>query len=150
MMKPSEVAAVVGVIDPDNYTAGTYLSDAVDMADYDQLLAMVSVGTMGSSATVDAKLTQAVTSGGTYKDVTGASITQLTQASPDDSDKQVLINCKSSDLDTDGGYRYVKLSITVATAACDVAGHVLGFAPGFGPASSSDLASVAEITDAGS
>ena len=79
---PSEVAAVVATIDPDVYTAATYLSDAIDMAKFDQILAVVMSGTLGASATIAAKLTQATTSGGTYKDITGKAITTLSQAVP--------------------------------------------------------------------
>ena len=147
MMKPSEMAAVVGVIDPDAYAAATYLTAAVDMSDFDQLLGIISVGDMGSNATLDAKFVQATTAGGTYSNVTGGAITQLTQGSPDDSNQQVLINLKGSDLSD--GYRYVKLSVTIATAACDAGAMVLGFGPNFGPASDGDLSSVAEITDCG-
>ena len=96
--KMSEQWAVLGTIDPDAYVASTVLSDAIDMSLYDQVIAVVMAGTLGSSATLDAKMTQATTSGGTYKDVTGAAITQLTQASPDDSDKQALIVVDQNDI----------------------------------------------------
>ena len=144
---PSEVAAVVATIDPDVYTANTYLSDAIDMGKIDQIMAIVMAGTLGSSATVAAKLTQATTSGGVYKDITGKAITTLTQASPDASDKQALINCRADELDIDNDYRWVKLSLTVATATSDVGALVLGFGERYGPASDGDLASVDEIVN---
>jgi hypothetical protein len=141
---PSEKAAVVATIDPDAYTAATYLSDAVDMADFESIMALVKVGTMASTSTVDAKLVQATTSGGTYKDITGKAITQLTEAGTD-SDKQAIINCRAEDLDVANDYRYVKLSVTVAAAASDLDGTILGFNAAVNPASDNDLASVAEI-----
>ncbi len=143
-MKAYEGWAVVGTVDPDALTATAHLSDAIDMSKYDEILAVVLVGDLGTNATVDAKLTQATTSGGTYKDVTGKAITQLTKASPDDSDKQALISCRGEDLDMDSDYRYVKLSVTVGTATSDGGAVVLG-RPKSGLASGVDLASVAEM-----
>ena len=144
---PSEVAAVVATIDPDALTANTYLSDAIDMSLFDQILAILMAGTLGSSATFAAKLTQATTSGGTYKDITGKAISTLTQASPDGSDKQALINLRAEELDIDNDYRWVKLEIVIATATSDVGAVVLGFGARYGPASDGDLASVAEIVN---
>ena len=139
--KAHERWAIVGTIDPDVTTASTVLSDAIDMSKYTEIWALVLAGTLGASATVDAKLTQATTSGGTYKDVTGKAITQLVKATDDD--KQATIQCRGEDLDMDNSYRYVKLSLTVGTATSDVGAVVIGRVKE-GLASSNDLASVAE------
>lgn len=144
-LRPSDVAAVVAMIDPDAYAAGTVVSAYVAMADFDKIMAIVMAGTLGSSATLDAKLVQATDSSGTgVKDITGKAITQLTQAGTD-SDKQAVINCVAEELDVAGGFTHVALSMTVATATSDAGGIVLGFNPRFGPASDNDLASVDEI-----
>lgn len=140
----SEGWAVVAAIDPDVTAASTVLSGAVDMASYSRVMVIGQAGTLGASATLDLKVTQATTAAGTYKDVTGAAITQLTQASPDDSDQQVIINVDQTDLDIDNDYRYIKASLTIATATSDAAAIVLGL-PKRRPASGSDAASVAEI-----
>lgn len=139
---PSEVAAVVGVIDPDAYTANTYLSAAIDMNDFESIQAIVMAGTLGTSATVDAKLTASATSGGSYSDITGKAITQLTEAGTD-SDKQAIINLRAEELTE--GLRFVKLSLTIATATSDAGAIVLGFNPRNAPASDNDLSSVDEI-----
>jgi len=145
---PSEVAAVVATIDPDVYSSGETLSDAIDMSKVDQILAVVMSGTLGASATLAAKLTQATTSGGTYKDITGKAITTLSQAvSPNNSDDQALINCRAEELDIDNAYRWVKLSMTVAVADSDAGAVVFGFGERYGPASDGDLASVVEIVN---
>ena len=145
---PSEVAAVVATIDPDVQTSGEQLSDAIDMSKIDQILAIIMSGTLGSSATLAAKLTQATTSGGVYKDITGKAITNLSQAvSPDNSDDQALINCRADELDIDNDYRWVKLSMTVGVATSDTCALVLGFGERYGPAFDGDLASVVEIVN---
>jgi hypothetical protein len=143
---PSEAAGIVGVVDPDAYSTGTQTTGWIDMADFEAVMAIVMAGTLGSSATLDAKLEQATDSSGTSaKDVSGKSITQLTKASPDESDQQAVINMRREELDVQNGFTHVRLSLTVGTASSDAAGIVLGFMPRQGPASDQDLSSVAEI-----
>ena len=97
---PSEVVAIGGVIDPDVTAASTVVSDYMSMADFESAMAIILAGTLGSSATLDAKLVQATDASGTgAKDITGKAITQLTQAGTD-SDKQAIINCRAEELDT--------------------------------------------------
>lgn len=142
---PSENAALVASIDPDALTAAAHTSDWVDMGDFESIMAIVQAGTLGASATFDAKLQQATDSSGTgAKDITGKAITQLTQAGSD-SDKQAIINCRAEELDLDNDFNHVALVITVATATSDGSGCILGFNPRVGPASDNDLASVDEI-----
>lgn len=144
-VRPSDMAAVVGVIDPDANAAATYTSAWVDMSKYSELLAIVMAGDLGSSATLDAKLEQATDGSGTgAKDITGKEITQLTQAGTD-SNKQALINLAADELDVANGFDFARLSMTVATATSDCGAVVLGFRPRYGQASDNDLASVDEI-----
>lgn len=142
----SEEFAVVATVDPDVLTAATHTSDWVDMGTFQQIMAIVMAGTLGSSATLDAKLEQATDSSGTgAKDITGKAITQLTQAGTDESDRQAIINCRGDELDVAGDFTHVRLSITVGTASSDGGGIILGRCARYQPASDSDLASVAEI-----
>ena len=142
----TDAIAVVATIDPDAYAANTYTSDWVDMGDFHLLMAVVQTGTLGASATVAAKLQQATDSSGTgAKDVTGKAITTLTQASPDDSDKQAVINVRANELDLNNNFRYVNLSLTVAVAASDVSAVLLGFIARYDPTTEYDLSTVSEI-----
>lgn len=142
---PTEISSTVAVIDPDAYAAGTYTTGWVDMSDWHAMKATVFAGTLGSSATLDAKLEQATSAAGAgAKDITGKAITQLTQAGTD-SDKQAVINLRDSDLDIDNGFRYVRLSITVGTATSDAGGELEGFFPRYAPASDFDASTVDEI-----
>lgn len=142
----SELAAVVGNIDPDAYAASTVTTGWIDAAKFQQFLAIVQAGDLGASATLDAKLEQASDASGTgAKDVTGKAITQLTQAGTD-SNKQVLINLNpTDDLDIDNGFDHFRLSMTVAVATSDAGGIVLGFNARQGVASDSDASTVDEI-----
>lgn len=136
--------AVIGTIDPDANTAATYLTDAIDMADYDQVAFVVMNGTL--AGTMDFKVTQATTSGGTYKDVTGAAITQIADSPvTTQSDSQQIVTVDQTALDMDNDYRYVKGSLTCG-ATNDSAVIAIGRAKKK-PASDSDLASVSEIVN---
>lgn len=140
---PSDRAAIVGVIDPDAYGASTVTTGWIAAKDFLTYLAVVSAGTLGSSATLDAKLEKATDSSGTgAADISGKAITQLTQAGTD-SDKVALINLKQAELGD--GFTHFRLSMTIGTAASDAGGYVLGFDPAYGPASDYDAAAVDEI-----
>lgn len=143
-LNPSQRVALVGAIDPQSANA-VKTSAWIDATKFFNYLAIVSVGALGASATVDAKLEQATASDGTgAKDVPAHAITQLTKAGNKDS-KQVEINLKQEDLDFDRGFKFFRLSVTPAVAASLISGTVLGLDPRYGVASDSDAASVDEI-----
>ena len=141
--KMFEELAVVATIDPDAYTAAAYVSDYVEIGDFNQLMFIVMAGALGTNATLDAKLTQAVDSSGTSaKDVSGKAITQLTEAGTD-SDKQVVVSVEASELSD--GYRYIAGLMTVGVASSDAGVVAVAMNPNYGPASDYDLASVDEL-----
>ena len=143
---PSHRMAVAGVIDPDAYVASTVVSAWIDMAVFNEIMAIITAGTLGTSATLDAKLEQAQDASATgLKDITGLAITQMTQAGTDQSDDQAIINCSAEDLDVANDFTHVRLSMTVAVATSDAGALVLGACSRYGPASDNDLASVGEI-----
>lgn len=142
---PADSVAVVGAIDPDVTAASTVETGWVDACDFEAFLAIVQAGTLGTSATVDAKIEQATDSSGTgVKDLSGSDITQLTEAGTD-SDKQALIQFRGEDLDVNNDFSFVRLSITVAVATSDIGGLLLGYAPRSEPASDNDASTVDEI-----
>lgn len=137
---PSERAAVVATIDPDALTAATHNSDGVDMSLYESAMVILSAGALGTSAT----MTLVVKSGSDNSTFgnTLVTATALTDAGSD-SDKQVVVNIRASDLPE--GDRYIRAEVTVATATSDGGLVILGFDPHYGPASDNDLATVDEI-----
>ena len=142
---PSDRAAIVGVIDPDVTAAGTVTTGWVDATTFHNFMAIALAGTLGASATLDAKLEQATDSSGTgAKDIAGKAITQLTKAGSDD-DKQAIINLRPDELDVNSDFTHFRLSVTIATATSDVGGLIVGMDPRYDNASANDLASVAEI-----
>lgn len=143
-LKPSQRVAIVGVVNPQS-ASSVQTSGWIDATKFHKYQASILAGALGASATVDAKLQQASDSSGTgAKDVTGKSITQLTKAGTDDN-KQVVIDLKQEDLDFANGFKFFRLSITPATAACLIAGIVQGLDPRYGAASDNDATTVDEI-----
>lgn len=145
--KPSEVAAVIGRLDPVSQAAATVVSTYVDMQKFKKAMFILSVGALGASATVDAKLRQATDSSGTgVKDISGTSMVQLTQAGTD-SNKQVVFNLDAAQLDVANEFDFATLSVTISVAACLISVIVIGIEPRFGPASDNDLSTVDEIVN---
>ena len=141
----SEQAAVVGVIDPDAYTANTYKTANIDMSKWESIMVVVMAGTLGTNATVDAKITEYTgTSEEGAQDIVGKAITQLTEAGTD-SDKQAIINLRREEMDIADGFRYVKVQLILATATSDLGLLVIGVVPRNAPASDNDLSTVDEI-----
>lgn len=144
---PSERAAIVGKIDPDAYANSTYYTDYIPLKDFGRFMAIVQAGTLGSSATIDAKLISYTDgAGGGAADIPGAAITQLTQAGTD-SDKEAVINLDVGSLAGTAATHF-RLQLVVGTAASDASAIVLGFDPRSAPASDADIASVDSIASA--
>lgn len=141
--KPSEGLAVLATIDPISQGAGTVSTGWVDQSLFFAVMALINTGVLGASATVDAKLQQATDSSGTgAKDITGKAIVQIVKASGDN--KQAIIQMKEADLDTEGGFRFVRLSVTVGTAASLVQAALYGFLGRFQSAAASNQAGVVQ------
>jgi hypothetical protein len=141
----NEGVGLVGAINPDVTTASTVESGWIDASVFQTYLAVVSLGTLGSSATVDAKLEQASDGSGTgVKDITGKAITQLTQAGTDASDSEATISLRGTELDLENDFTHFRLSITVGTATSDMAGYVFGIDARTGLATENDAATVLE------
>src|SRR5439155_13920697 len=73
-----------------------------------RLLFIIDCGVITTS--VDAKLRESKTSGGTYRDVSGAALTQITA-----NNKTATIEIRADELDP--GYEFVQLSITTGGAS---------------------------------
>jgi hypothetical protein len=142
--KGSELLSVLATIDPSSQAAGAASTGWVSVANYFGFLALVQTGVLGTSATVDAKLQQALDSSGTSaKDITGKAITQFVKATGDN--KQAFINVKPEELDTVNGFGFVRLSVTVGVAASQTSAQVLGLNPRFAPADASNQAAVVQV-----
>lgn len=123
--KISEGIALLGSIDPISQGAGTVTTGWVSVANFLSFMALISTGILGASATLDAKIQQAQDSGGTgAKDITGKALTQIVKATGDG--KQAMIDFRVQDLDTNNGFGFVRVSVTVGVAASQVSAYLLG------------------------
>jgi hypothetical protein len=142
--KPSEHLSMLAAINPVSQAAGTATSGWVAVKNHHALMALITTGVLGASATVDAKLQQATDASGTgAKDITGKAITQILKASGDN--KVAVINMKVADLDTENAFAFVQLSITVGTAASLVGGTLFGAYPRFEDAAAFNPAAVVQV-----
>lgn len=143
-LKFSEGHSILATLDPVSQGAATVTTGWVSMALFHGLAAIIQTGVLGASATLDAKLQQATTSGGAgAKDITGKAITQVVKASGDS--KQVVIEMRDTDLDAANGFAFVRLSVTVGTAASLINAMLLGFHPVYSPASVYNQAGVVQL-----
>jgi len=149
--RASEMAAVLGIVDPDAYAAGSYDTGWIDAGKFHRFLAAILVGDIAATGLVDALIQIASNaSGAGVEAATGKAITQMTQAGSD-SNKQALIDVKPEDLKgatlsfKNGTATHFRLRVTLTTAGADMGAAVLGFGPRYAPASQHDLSSVDEI-----
>lgn len=130
----SEKVRVIAAINPASYAAGAQNSPWVSLAAYEEVMAIVQAGALGTNSTVDAKLQQAQDSSGTgAKDIASKAITQLTQAGSDKSNKQAVINARAEELDRNNGFTHVRLVVTGATAASLLSAVILGASARYSP-----------------
>jgi hypothetical protein len=142
--KPSELLSVLATVDPSAQAAGAVVTTFVSVKNHHTLMALIQVGAFGASATVDAKLRQATDAAGTgVKDIAGKAIVQMLAAGGNN--KQVLINMKTGDLDTEGGFAFVALSLTVGVAATQTSAVLLATNPRFADAATFNQAGVTQV-----
>jgi hypothetical protein len=142
--KGSELLSVLATLDPASQAVGAASTVWVPVANYFSFLAMVQTGVLGTSATVDAKVQQALDSAGTgAKDISGKAITQIVKATGDN--KQVLVNVKPEDLDTVNGFDFVRVTVTVGVAASVTSAQLLGVNPRYAPAEVGNQAAVVQV-----
>ena len=104
-------AQIAVALAPVSKSAGSTTSAAVDMTGFGGGALLVNVGVIASSGTVDCKVQSSATSGGSYVDITGAAITQTTQAGGGSGTSQLV------SFDMPIGQNFVKTVLVNATAA---------------------------------
>src|SRR5262249_27516129 len=129
--------AVLAVVNPANQAAGTVLSGPFRLNQSRKAMATILVGTPGTGGTVDAKFQWSATSGGTYADVTGAAITQITAAG------SAKLEIRGDRVKARGQGPFFKLPITVGTATTPTAAVVHGADSRQEPNSDYDIAGTA-------
>jgi len=142
-LKGSETLSILATIDPASQAAGTVTTAWVSAANFHAFLALVETGVLGAAATLDAKIQQARDATGSgAKDVSGKAIRQIVKASGDN--KQALINLRPENLDSNNGFAFLRLSLTVEVAASLVAGKLIGVHPRYATAEVFNQAAVVQ------
>ena len=143
-IKFQERVAVLATLDPASVAPGTVVTAFVPVGNFHGAAAQIDVGAFGASATVDAKLRQALDAAGTSaKDITGKAITQMLAAGGNN--KQVVIECRTEDLDITNCFAFVALSVTVGTAATLLQANLLGVNPRYAPVAPLNQAGVVQL-----
>jgi len=147
---PSEQVAIVGTNDLTHHGhsgTGTDLTEAIDMSEFHHMLGLLFLHELANNTTLDVKLVQATTEDGTYKDISGKALTQLTQVGGDEH-IQAMINLRAEELDVTNGYRFVKMEMYhEGSGNSYFHGVVMGFHPRWKPATDLNLDSVVEIVN---
>lgn len=141
MEKAFEHFAVLGVINPVS-TSTASNTTVIDVSLFEKIVFLISVGTVTATGTVNFVVKGDTASGGSFTTtVTGKSITQLDST---DSNKQVIVEVDANALGAQG-FRYVRGTLTAATAASVVNVIALGFGCTYGNANQFNLSTVDEI-----
>jgi hypothetical protein len=117
----SEALAILGQIAPVSAETTTYTAD-FNSAGFFRIMAILNVGVLGSSATVDAGFKASATIAGTYATVTGTTITQITAGATN----LVLVELKAESLAGLGVGPCLKFYVTTGTAASLISAVVVG------------------------
>jgi hypothetical protein len=125
-----EAIAFLGVQPPASLAVGTHIVGPFSMGMIRRIMFLVNVGALGTSATVDFKVQACATQGGTYADVTGTSITQITSGAKN----FATVEAKSESLSNNSQGPWVQGLLTVGVAACLVSVECIG-SPSYAPAS---------------
>jgi hypothetical protein len=126
--KFTEKFATLAVLAPASVAASTVLTSWVPVGEYQNIVAYIQTGVLGAAATVDARLRQATDNAGTgAKDITGKALVQIVKATGDN--KVASIEARVEDMDTNGNFTHVALSVTVGTAASLLGAQLIGANP---------------------
>lgn len=140
----TELNEIIAGLYPANKTPAAHNTAWTSMANHQRAIYIVRVGSMAATSTLDFKLQQATDSSGTdAKDISGKSITQLTQAGGDGSET-VVVELRTEELDVDGGFDYVRGVLTVGTANVYCECIPIKFAANYPPVSTSALSEVVD------
>lgn len=125
----TEAIAYRGRLAPVSQSTGTVTVGPVQLGQAKKVLFAIDVGSVGAAGTVDAKIQASATSGGTYADVTGGAITQVTATGV------VFVEVKAETLSNLGVGPWVRLSITVGTNAVVLEVMIFAAPTDYSPAS---------------
>lgn len=137
-----EYVAYLGGLKPVSQAVGAYTSAAVNVQLHNRLVAILSVGTIGSADSATLSFTQCATSGGSYTALTG--LTAMAALTADNT--QLIVDIPAEKINTLGFGPYVKGVVTIAGSnSCVFELLLLGTCERYGPASDNNVSSVTVV-----
>lgn len=131
---------IISTIDPQTVANSQVLGDEIDMSLWQEIIAVFLTGNMANE-TFDGGLQSASTSGGSYSNITGKTLTQRAASASANDNLQFIIGLKSDEISD----RYVKPRMITGGATGGPASCVVFGIPRIGPATDNDLSSVTEV-----
>lgn len=127
----SEMVQILDALHAVSQGAATVDGAWVKADGHSRIVAMLDVGLIAATGTLDLKLRQANTAGGGgAKDITGKAITQMIDTADN---KFRWIELRTDELDLANGFFWVSTRLVAATAASLVSLVVLGVDPKYAP-----------------
>jgi hypothetical protein len=139
-VKASEQVAVLALVAPSSQAIGTSVSGWISAANFQKYLAKIQAGVLGASGTVNASFQQAQDNAGTGAKAVGVAIAPITV-----NNQCALLELDAQQLDVEGGFGFIELSVTVGTAASETSAALFGFNPRYAPASAYNAAAVTQV-----
>lgn len=137
----SEALAFLGFLKPASVAVGTATIGPFGCSLVNRVLFVLDVGVIAGGATVDAVVQTAPTIGGSYTNLAGTAITQVTVSA---AGKIVLVECKGETISALGTGAFIQLLVTVGTAAVILAGNAIDAHADYSPGSDQNIASVVQ------
>lgn len=136
-----DVAALASVA-PTSQAASTVVLGPVNSYLWRRLVAVLHLGALGSSATVDSVVKTSATSGGSYAALNpNVAITTVSAGA----ENVVFVEVKAETIQATGTGPWVEFTITVATAASITSAILYGVVPRYEPASDYNETNVTQI-----
>lgn len=140
----TEQVAFLDRLDPDSYDPAVYDTGFNSMQRYHRAVVILIVGDMVQGSSLDMDIEQAInTDGDDIKAISGKSITTLTAAGLD-SNKVVVVEIRTEELDVDNAFDCINAEVTVSDAAVEFALLILGTEPRYPPVPTTTLEEVVD------
>lgn len=123
-----EIVAPLATVQPQS-TNTEVSSSWVSAANYHRFAAILWTGAIASTGTLNFKVEQATDGSGSN----AKNLIVATALTDDDDNKRIALLFDAEDMDQDNGFKFLRLTVTAATAASLVHAELFGYNPRFGP-----------------
>ena len=139
-IKASEQVAVLALVAPSSQAIGSSVSGWISAANFQKYLAKIQAGVLGAGGTINASFQQAQDGAGTSAKAVGVAIAPIIV-----NNQCALLELDAQQLDVEGGFGFIQLTVAVGVAASQTSATLFGFNPRYAPASAYNAASVVQV-----